>query len=90
MKIAAPPMGGFSRSVRRDRRGSQSRPMPLHFTCPNGHSISCHEKLSGRPAKCPQCGTKFMVPPAGQEQADPLTKDSAIRGGSSKSGGVAT
>lgn len=66
--------------------------MPLHFTCPNGHSISCHEKLSGRPAKCPQCGVKFMVPPAGQEQADPISKDSTLRnaGGSGKSGGVAT
>jgi hypothetical protein len=66
--------------------------MPLHFTCPNGHSISCHEKLSGRPAKCPQCSVKFMVPPPGQEQADPLSKDSALRtaGGSGKNGGVAT
>jgi hypothetical protein len=64
--------------------------MPLKFTCPNGHSISCHEKLSGRPAKCPQCGVKFMVPPPGQEQADPLSKDSSLRGGSGKNGGVAT
>lgn len=32
-----------------------------------------------------------MVPPAGQEQADPISKDSAIRaGGSGKNGGVAT
>ncbi len=65
--------------------------MPLHFTCPNGHSISCHEKLSGRPAKCPQCSTKFMVPPPGQEQADPISQDSSLRaGGSGKNGGVAT
>ena len=65
--------------------------MPLKFTCPNGHSISCHEKLSGRPAKCPQCGVRFVVPPLGQEQADPISKDSGLRvGGGEKNGGVAT
>lgn len=61
--------------------------MPLKFTCPNGHSISCPENLAGRPAKCPQCGIKFLVPPPGQQQADPLSKDPGLPAGN---GGVAT
>jgi hypothetical protein len=48
--------------------------MPLSFACPKGHPISCDESFSGKPAKCPQCSVKFVVPPPGQKRADPLPK----------------
>ena len=48
--------------------------MPLTFACPNGHTISCQESFSGKPAKCPQCRVKFVVPPPGQARAKPLPK----------------
>jgi len=48
--------------------------MALTFTCPKGHPISCNEDFSGKPAKCPQCNVKFVVPPPGQKRADPLPK----------------
>lgn len=47
--------------------------MTLKFTCPNSHPISCDDGLSGRPAKCPRCGVKFVVPAPGQERAEPLS-----------------
>lgn len=48
--------------------------MALTFVCPQGHPISCDESFSGKPAKCPQCSVKFVVPPPGQKRADPLPK----------------
>ncbi|MCA9269713.1 MAG: hypothetical protein KDA41_14635 [Planctomycetales bacterium] len=47
--------------------------MTLQFVCPAGHSISCPDKLAGKPAKCPQCSVKFIVPPPGQKQAEPIS-----------------
>ena len=52
--------------------------MPLTFTCPKGHRISCDESLSGKPAKCPQCSVRFVVPPPGQKRADPLPKKDKV------------
>ncbi len=35
----------------------------LEFLCPNGHRIRCGEDQAGKPAKCPRCGVKFLIPP---------------------------
>ncbi len=34
----------------------------IEFLCPNGHRIHCPADQSGRTAKCPRCGVKFVVP----------------------------
>ena len=57
--------------------------MALNFTCPKGHTISCDESFSGKPAKCPQCSVKFVVPPPGQKRADPLPKKEKAAAGKS-------
>lgn len=59
--------------------------MTLQFTCPSGHVISCEDSFSGKPAKCPQCSAKFVVPPPGQKTADPLPTKKKGTGGDAKS-----
>lgn len=34
----------------------------IEFLCPNGHRIRCQAEQAGRPAKCPRCEVKFLVP----------------------------
>lgn len=34
----------------------------IEFLCPNGHRIRCSEDRAGKPAKCPKCGVKFLIP----------------------------
>lgn len=34
----------------------------IEFLCPNGHKIRCQAAHTGRAAKCPRCGVKFVVP----------------------------
>ena len=58
--------------------------MPLTFSCPAGHTITCDDSFSGKPAKCPQCSSKFVVPPPGQPMADPLPKKEKPEGDESK------
>lgn len=36
--------------------------MSIEFLCPNGHRIRCSEDRAGKPAKCPRCGIKFLIP----------------------------
>jgi hypothetical protein len=38
----------------------------IKFLCPAGHPLSAPENLSGKPSKCPRCGTPFKVPQAGE------------------------
>lgn len=34
----------------------------IEFLCPNGHRIRCSEDRAGKPAKCPKCSVKFLIP----------------------------
>ncbi|NMC20909.1 MAG: hypothetical protein GYA33_10870 [Thermogutta sp.] len=36
--------------------------MSIEFLCPNGHRIRCSDDRAGKPAKCPRCGIKFLIP----------------------------
>lgn len=36
--------------------------MAIEFLCPNGHRIRCGEDRAGKPAKCPKCNVKFLIP----------------------------
>ena len=38
----------------------------IKFLCPAGHPLSAPENLSGKPSKCPKCGTPFIVPQPGE------------------------
>jgi len=37
-------------------------PAMIEFLCPNGHRIRCSEDRAGKPAKCPKCSVKFLIP----------------------------
>lgn len=39
--------------------------MAINFNCPNGHRLSCPDQQSGKPGKCPKCGTVLRVPMPG-------------------------
>jgi DNA-directed RNA polymerase subunit RPC12/RpoP len=41
--------------------------MVIRFLCPNGHKVHCGDDQAGKPAKCPQCGTRFLVPESAGE-----------------------
>jgi len=43
--------------------------MAIEFLCPNRHRIRCSEDRAGKPAKCPKCGVKFLVPELSEIQA---------------------
>lgn len=34
----------------------------MKFACPNGHPLSCSEDRAGKPAQCPECKVRFLVP----------------------------
>jgi len=34
----------------------------MKFLCPNGHSLTAPENLSGKTGKCPKCNASFVVP----------------------------
>ena len=34
----------------------------IEFLCPNNHLVHAPARLQGRPAECPECGSKFRVP----------------------------
>lgn len=34
----------------------------IEFLCPNGHKIQCADTQAGKPAKCPRCSVRFMIP----------------------------
>jgi DNA-directed RNA polymerase subunit RPC12/RpoP len=34
----------------------------IEFLCPHGHKIRCPAEQAGKPAKCPRCGAKFLIP----------------------------
>lgn len=44
--------------------------MVVRFKCPNGHVLSAPETLVGRPGKCPQCESAFVVPAAAENPQD--------------------
>lgn len=39
--------------------------MPISFTCPNGHRVSCPDDQAGRAGKCPRCGAVIRIPQPG-------------------------
>lgn len=41
----------------------------IEFLCPNGHRIRCPAERAGKPAKCPKCGVKFLIPTLEEIQA---------------------
>jgi hypothetical protein len=41
----------------------------IEFLCPNGHKIHCPEERAGLPAKCPRCGTRFLIPTLAEASA---------------------
>ena len=45
----------------------------IEFFCPHGHKIRCGAEQAGKPAKCPRCGARFLIPAAeaGPEGAPP-------------------
>ncbi|MEN6405750.1 MAG: hypothetical protein ABFC77_04680 [Thermoguttaceae bacterium] len=45
----------------------------IEFLCPNGHRIRCQAAQAGRPAKCPRCGVKFLVPDPMASNVSPAT-----------------
>jgi len=59
--------------------------MSIEFLCPNGHRIRCSEDRAGKPAKCPRCGIKFLIPTleeiaAAEKAEEPTATVSAGRG----------
>lgn len=36
--------------------------MPITFSCPNGHRLTCPDAQAGKPGKCPKCGAAVRVP----------------------------
>jgi len=48
----------------------------IEFLCPNGHKIHCPAEQGGRPAKCPRCGVKFLIPD--RSEVDLAAVDSGI------------
>lgn len=36
--------------------------MPIRFSCPNGHVLSCPDKAAGRKSRCPECNVEVVVP----------------------------
>jgi hypothetical protein len=62
--------------------------MVIRFACPNGHPLTAADELAGRPGKCPQCQTMFLVPgaPAG---ASPRSSSVSASGAASPGGGSA-
>ncbi len=39
--------------------------MPISFTCPNGHRVSCPDDQAGKAGKCPRCGAVVRIPQPG-------------------------
>ena len=58
--------------------------MVVEFCCPNGHPISCSESRVGKPAKCPKCATKFVVPDPATDSNVSVGTEKAESGGSSR------
>ena len=51
----------------------------IEFLCPNGHRIRCQAEQAGRPAKCPSCGVKFLVPnPNDRDVSEAVGSDSNV------------
>lgn len=51
----------------------------IEFLCPNGHRIRCPAEQAGRPAKCPRCGVRFLVPsPDDADVSEAVGSDSGI------------
>ena len=46
-------------------RTLEVKKMAIQLTCPKGHALTCPDDRAGKPAKCPKCGTKFVVPKDG-------------------------
>ncbi|MFM7073054.1 MAG: hypothetical protein ACKO38_14800 [Planctomycetota bacterium] len=36
--------------------------MTISFVCPQGHPLTAPDDMAGRAGKCPQCGTRFLIP----------------------------
>ncbi len=53
--------------------------MPIQFQCPNGHPITCADDRGGKPAMCPKCKTKFLVPTEGKGEDKVVAKQIAER-----------
>ncbi len=43
--------------------------MAIEFLCPNRHRIRCGEDRAGKPARCPKCGVRFLVPELAEIEA---------------------
>jgi Zn finger protein HypA/HybF involved in hydrogenase expression len=53
--------------------------MAIKLTCPKGHALTCPDELAGKPGKCPDCGSKFIVPVVGGK-AEAITTEASTAG----------
>lgn len=42
----------------------------IEFACPNGHQLSAALDQAGKPGTCPECGTRFLVPEADEDDEE--------------------
>jgi Zn finger protein HypA/HybF involved in hydrogenase expression len=64
--------------------------MVVRFKCPNGHVLSAPEALVGRPGKCPQCQSAFVVPAAPESQEPDGRPGSGVTVGDMPGNGLTT
>jgi len=64
----------------------------IEFLCPNGHLLHGPAQLQGRPAECPECGLKFVIPtyseqpePGAQPSYEGDNQPGAVQGASARS-----
>lgn len=50
----------------------------IRFTCPNGHRLSIKESAAGKPGKCPNCNSKFLVPELEDAEQAPPEEDMIV------------
>ena len=63
--------------------------MVIQFLCPNGHKIHCPDDRAGKPAKCPKCGAKFLIPELEPEEPQANAAGGSRVGGSRGDGAPA-
>ncbi|GAB6186065.1 hypothetical protein [Thermopirellula anaerolimosa] len=62
--------------------------MSIEFLCPNGHRIRCSEDRAGKPAKCPRCGIKFLIPTLEEIAAAEKAEESSANPSAGKEGKI--
>ncbi|MCR9117190.1 MAG: hypothetical protein NXI22_09635 [bacterium] len=50
----------------------------IRFSCPKGHRLSVDDSATGKPGKCPKCGSKFFVPEVDENDVSPVEDDMIV------------